>query len=503
MYNLQLPDYDGPGIPLHEHSAFMLVTALLHDDLDDREDGLRGVLEIDPLLSLWAVLCASANGVSLTTWRSASRWLSSHGLAGIGELQPGFDAFPISPRARSAWRRTVVASIGAGRASRREVVVTIGGRSMDAFWLASLLCMKRQLDGFAGLNGHSPLHGVRFKWPRWIVELDERFGPEFHVEEHNTPSSGLGNSVHVAVRSALDADQSSLVSQEEQQLWFRPYPEFRQLAPLAARMLGRQKQLEERFEETLQREKLAAMQQLAYGASHEINNPLANISTRAQTLVYNEQDVERRKKLLAINDQAFRAYEMIADLMLFANPPGLNPQEVVLDTLLQQLRVELDPVAIEQGIQLQVSLDREPVHCIADPVQLSVAIKALCVNGFESMTDGGQLRIQLSREPGTHSAEISVEDSGHGLSAQARRHLFDPFYSGREAGRGLGFGLSKAWRIVEQHCGTIGVSSRPSCGSRFTVTLPLDGGRRRNGTHQDRSQADADEQHTANAELRG
>ena len=88
-----------------------------------------------------------------------------------------------------------------------------------------------------------------------------------------------------------------------------------------AAKLARLEELEHRFAEAVERAKLEAMKELAYGAGHEINNPLANIATRAQTLLQEETDPEKRRKLAAINAQAFRAHEMIADLMLFARPP--------------------------------------------------------------------------------------------------------------------------------------------------------------------------------------
>ena len=68
---------------------------------------------------------------------------------------------------------------------------------------------------------------------------------------------------------------------------------------------------------------------------------------------------------------------------------------------------------------------------------------------------------------------MQVDDSGSGISAAAREHLFDPFYSGREAGRGLGFGLSKCWRIVTEHGGSIEASDSPLGGARFQVRLPI------------------------------
>jgi signal transduction histidine kinase len=85
--------------------------------------------------------------------------------------------------------------------------------------------------------------------------------------------------------------------------------------------LARLQELEQRFDDAVERAKLEAMKELAYGAGHEINNPLANIATRAQTLLHEETDPEKRRKLAAINAQAFRAHEMIADIALATTVP--------------------------------------------------------------------------------------------------------------------------------------------------------------------------------------
>ena len=194
---------------------------------------------------------------------------------------------------------------------------------------------------------------------------------------------------------------------------------------------------------------------------------------------------------------------MIADLMLFAKPPMLQLSDLWLDELLSEVRDELRDMALRQGIQVELSLGNQQIKCHADPVQIALAMKAICVNGIEAMGEGGKLMIEASVDRETRCAAVFVEDTGAGLSETARRHLFDPFYSGREAGRGLGFGLSKAWRIVDQHHGRILVDSQPSRGSRFTVILPLDGPQGANASHGSESQTRTDEQRYTNASLPG
>src|SRR5262245_63716861 len=106
------------------------------------------------------------------------------------------------------------------------------------------------------------------------------------------------------------------------------------------------------FDERLEHEKLESLKELAYGASHEINNPLANIAARAQTLLVDEADPERRRMLQAIHRQAMRAHEMISDLMLFARPPKLQWATLNLTQLVQRVCDEHRELAGERDIHL-------------------------------------------------------------------------------------------------------------------------------------------------------
>lgn len=234
--------------------------------------------------------------------------------------------------------------------------------------------------------------------------------------------------------------------------------------------LARLEELEQRFREAVEHAKLEAMKELAYGAGHEINNPLANIATRAQTLLQEETDLEKRRKLAAINAQAFRAHEMIADLMLFARPPQLLPEEVDVGELLTRVADELRSDADAAGALIVNQAQPDPVQISADPVQLAVVIRALLTNALQAMSNGGQIALRVNRLP-SGGAEITVADNGPGIPSDIRPKIFDPFFSGREAGRGLGFGLSKAWRLVTLHGGTIELRETSGGGATFVIRL--------------------------------
>ncbi len=238
---------------------------------------------------------------------------------------------------------------------------------------------------------------------------------------------------------------------------------------IAAR-LARLEELETRFQELLEAEKLEAMAEFAAGAGHEINNPLTVIAGRAQLFLRDETHPERRRDLALINAQAMRVYEMIADMMLFARPPRPEKQSLDLVALVDQVVTDLRPRAALQGTVICRSGDETSLVVDADPIQLNVALRAICQNALDALGSGDHVEIAVADSQS--EATIAIRDDGPGIRPDERRHIFDPFYSARQAGRGLGLGLSKAWRIVTNHGGRIDVASQPGRGAVFTIVLP-------------------------------
>ena len=235
-----------------------------------------------------------------------------------------------------------------------------------------------------------------------------------------------------------------------------------------------------KFEARLLEEKMASMKQLAYGASHEINNPLANISTRAQTLLASEKDHEKRHKLAVIYEQAIRAHEMISDMMLFAHPPAIELQSVSVRMLVKKILTELEPALVQNpGVDLRVTVGAGVEQVEVDVNQFCVALKNLIQNSFEAIASSGkpvvqfQGKVEVRFERKRSGFEVSVWDNGQKIIGAVRRHLFDPFYSGREAGRGLGFGLSKVWTIAKLHGGSVRFDDHMKTGTRFVLNFPL------------------------------
>lgn len=224
-------------------------------------------------------------------------------------------------------------------------------------------------------------------------------------------------------------------------------------------------------------DRLAALAEFAAGAGHEINNPLATIIGRAQQLLREEADPQRRQALALIAAQAYRIRDMIGDVMLFARPPRPELQPVPLCATLRQVmaRLEGDLSAANCRVELTAAPDTENLSVLADPAQFAVVASELLRNAWQALQPaGGVVQLVVARESHTPpSAVWQVIDHGKGFSELERRHAFDPFFSGRQAGRGLGFGLCKVARIVDLHGGTVRIESAEGGPTTVTVHWPL------------------------------
>jgi len=218
-------------------------------------------------------------------------------------------------------------------------------------------------------------------------------------------------------------------------------------------------------------ERLAAMGTLAAGVAHEVNNPLASISSLVQMLRSQSADnAETREKLDLISTQIDRITRVTRDLTEFARVRPASRSEVDINEVIEaSLRLASFDSEF-QKLELVKSLSSDLGRIVADGDQLQQVFLNLLLNSRDAMPLGGTLSVSSTRKNG--EITISIKDSGAGISDSARTQLFDPFFTTKPAGKGTGLGLSVCYGIVSAHDGRIEVESK-SGGTVFNVILPV------------------------------
>lgn len=226
------------------------------------------------------------------------------------------------------------------------------------------------------------------------------------------------------------------------------------------------------FDYELRDAKLAGLAEFAAGAGHEINNPLAVISGNAQLILAKENDPGKQKALHVIVRQTKRIHDILQGTRHFARPPLPMKEKIEAHRWLPAVVASYEPEADPKGLSLTVdptTIDRNWM-IEADPLQLRQILGQLIRNGIDAAPRGGWVRVSL--EATLRSFRIVVEDNGEGPRPEHLEHLFDPFFSGRSAGRGRGIGLSIAWRLAQLNGGDVRYARTTDGPTRFVLSLP-------------------------------
>lgn len=243
-------------------------------------------------------------------------------------------------------------------------------------------------------------------------------------------------------------------------------------------------------------EKLAALGTLLSGVAHELNNPLSNIATSTQILI-EELDAEeegtaadpafRRELLDQINGETWRARRIVRSLLDYARDRDFTREPLALAALTEEtLRLIRGQIPTRVAVRIDIPAD---MGVAGDKQRLQQVVLNLVRNAVEAVEGAGEVLLRArpvvpgSASPpgrmifgqcpeGGGAVEIEVRDDGHGIPADVLPKIFDPFFSTKEVGRGLGLGLFIVFEIIEEHGGCIAVESEPGRGTAFFLRLP-------------------------------
>jgi signal transduction histidine kinase len=233
-------------------------------------------------------------------------------------------------------------------------------------------------------------------------------------------------------------------------------------------------ELEQRL---VQADKLSSIGLLAAGVAHEVNTPLAVISTYAQMLAKQVAEDSQKSLILdKIAKQTFRASEIVNSLLNFSRTSTTSFGEINLNRVIQETLSLLEHQLQKAGIQLKTDLaaDLHTIH--GNGGKLQQVFLNLFLNARDAMPGGGTLEVRTWSEGA--GARIEVADSGTGIAPENLHRIYDPFFTTKMARKGTGLGLSVTYGIIQEHGGSIEVSNRPGSGARFRIDLPFSAARK-------------------------
>ena len=236
---------------------------------------------------------------------------------------------------------------------------------------------------------------------------------------------------------------------------------------LEAMVKERTRDLEHIQEKMIQQEKMAAIGTLAGGIGHELRHPLGVILNSAYFLQLSLPDAdETTKEYLKLIETEVRASDrIISDLLNFAQSQKAEREEVVVSDLIEQ---SLENISPPDNIQIRKELADDLPLLYIDPLQIKLVLVNLATNAYQAMPKGGELNIEALEENG--GVTISVRDTGCGISKENLKKLFEPLFTTKTRGIGLGLAVSKT--LVEANHGSIEVESDEGKGTTFRVIFP-------------------------------
>ena len=231
----------------------------------------------------------------------------------------------------------------------------------------------------------------------------------------------------------------------------------------------------------LQSEKQASIGRLAAGVAHEINNPLTGVLTFTHMLLQRKDIKEdMRSDLETIAQQTERVRKIVKNLLDFSRQTALNPELTDINYLVESVVSMMKNQALVKGIDLQCNLDEGLPLITLDANQIQSVLFNLLLNALDATEQDDTIAVTTGIGISGNAAdpqgvEITIRDTGCGISGEHIDKLFDPFFSTKDVGQGTGLGLAISYGIVQHHGGTIWVQSEVGKGSTFTVWLPLGG----------------------------
>ena len=230
----------------------------------------------------------------------------------------------------------------------------------------------------------------------------------------------------------------------------------------------------------LQSEKQASVGRLAAGVAHEINNPLTGVLTFTRLLLKSEDMTEKsRSHLQKIAESTVRIRKIVKGLLDFSRQTELDRESTDINKLLNSTISLMENQALVKGVSIEFNSGENLPDVILDRSQIQGVFMNIIINALDSIESGGTIVVSTgismsASDTDQKGLEISISDTGCGISPEDLDRLFEPFFTTKEVGKGTGLGLAVSFGIVQRHGGTIRVQSEVGRGSTFTIWIPIE-----------------------------
>ncbi|MDB5108412.1 MAG: signal transduction histidine kinase, nitrogen specific, NtrB [Candidatus Binatus sp.] len=238
-------------------------------------------------------------------------------------------------------------------------------------------------------------------------------------------------------------------------------------------------QRREMLDSLLKAERLAAAGTFAAGVAHEVNNPLASISSLVQSILSGEQEPQRRTTLHTILSQITRISSTLKDLVNFARPTTAQRKDVDVNGLVAETLRLITYNKRFSGIRVEPTLAPDLLQAFGDENEIQQVLLNLLFNAADaSPAEGATIKVVTENHRAAQGSDtsgrvvIKVIDNGIGIPREHLERVFDPFFTTKPAGAGVGLGLSLCQRMILSNHGTIRIDSEVGCGTSITITLP-------------------------------
>jgi signal transduction histidine kinase len=327
---------------------------------------------------------------------------------------------------------------------------------------------------------------------KWDLIISDHSMPQFNGLEALRMVRSRGSDVPFIFVSGTIGEEAAVAALKVGAQDYLMKTNFHRLIPAVQRELrdAEERRQHRRLEEQVhQLRRFEAIGRLAGGVAHDFNNLIGAIMGWAEIGMEDAQHGSKEQdRFQKIRAQAERAAGLTRQLLAFARRQILQPRNTDLNELVRE-EMKLLRNVIGERIEIQLDLAEDLSAAWADAGQIEQVVMNLCLNARDAMPDGGRLSIQTRNTevdedfrrvhafalPGSY-VQLRVVDSGTGMDSQTLEHIFEPFFSTKEVGKGTGLGLATVYGIIKQHKGFITVESNPGEGASFQVYLPAGGG---------------------------